>query len=474
MAIFPGAIATDANLYIAVDNLSTLLTDNPLTIGATTVNVADASLFPTVGFISIDAEIIFYTGKTATSFTGCTRGSLGTIAATHALNAQVDHNVVSAHHNAPKDEIIAIETHIDTVIGRDTLKLKAPDGTAAAPAYTFAADQSVGLYRESANALGFSSAGSLRARLFGDQFEMSDGSATSPAWTFRQDVNTGMYRVGADIVGFATAGILRWQITDDGTLAVLGGSAHRLLNSAGTATAPSYSFNVSGSTSTGMYSSIVGNLEFAASGSRMFYLSPGIFSVDNGVQVQIPDGLVSAPSQSFSNDPDSGMYRIGANNIAIGTGGIRAIEITSAQAVRIKGTATNDSAVAGDVGEYYESAVGSASAPATGTYDDKTSISIPAGDWLVFGCLYVDSGAATVTSAVVGLSTTSGNSGAGLIVAKNAGYQGGLASARAETLTAGPHRVSLASTTTYYLKQRVDYAGGTPNTQGFMYAIRSR
>lgn len=120
MAIFPGAIATDANLYIAVDNLSTLLTDNPLTSGATTVNVASSTLFPMVGFISIDAEIIFYSGKTATSFTGCTRGTLGTIAAAHVLNSQVDHNVISAHHNAPKDEIIAVEQFISDHIGLAT------------------------------------------------------------------------------------------------------------------------------------------------------------------------------------------------------------------------------------------------------------------------------------------------------------------------------------------------------------------
>lgn len=117
MAIFPGAIATDSDLYIAVNNQSTLLTDNPLTIGATTVNVISTTGFPAVGFISIDAEIIKYTGITATSFTGCTRGADGTTAASHLLNAQVDHNVIAAHHNAPKDEIIAIETMLNAKLG---------------------------------------------------------------------------------------------------------------------------------------------------------------------------------------------------------------------------------------------------------------------------------------------------------------------------------------------------------------------
>jgi hypothetical protein len=41
-------------------------------------------------YIRIDDEIIAYTGVTATSFTGCTRGSLGTTAATHDNDASVD------------------------------------------------------------------------------------------------------------------------------------------------------------------------------------------------------------------------------------------------------------------------------------------------------------------------------------------------------------------------------------------------
>lgn len=120
MAAFPTSVATDSDLYVAVNATSTQLSDNPLTVGATTVNVVSAAAFPTVGFISIDNEIIKYTGKTATSFTGCTRGADGTAAASHVQNSQVFHNVIAAHHNAPKDEIIATQQFIDTHIGRST------------------------------------------------------------------------------------------------------------------------------------------------------------------------------------------------------------------------------------------------------------------------------------------------------------------------------------------------------------------
>ena len=52
---------------------------------ATTINVASTTSFPAAGTIQIEWEIITYTGKTATSFTGCTRGTNGSIASFHAV-----------------------------------------------------------------------------------------------------------------------------------------------------------------------------------------------------------------------------------------------------------------------------------------------------------------------------------------------------------------------------------------------------
>lgn len=41
------------------------------------------------------------------------------------------------------------------------------------------------------------------------------------------------------------------------------------------------------------------------------------------------DGTVGAPSHSFLNDTDSGMYRIGANNIALGVAGAKVLDISA-------------------------------------------------------------------------------------------------------------------------------------------------
>lgn len=65
----------------------------PATGIAVTLTVEATALFPTatagVLYLKIDDEVISYTGKTATTFTGCSRGQLGTVAAAHSADAQV-------------------------------------------------------------------------------------------------------------------------------------------------------------------------------------------------------------------------------------------------------------------------------------------------------------------------------------------------------------------------------------------------
>lgn len=74
----------------AADDTVTLINDGSgLTAAATTVTVDSAANFTTTGYIKINNEIIEYTGKTSTTFTGLIRGSLSTTAAAHADNDAV-------------------------------------------------------------------------------------------------------------------------------------------------------------------------------------------------------------------------------------------------------------------------------------------------------------------------------------------------------------------------------------------------
>src|SRR4030067_348220 len=68
---------------------ATTVTDNPLTSGATTINVGSTAGYASYGRIMIDRELIDYTGTTANSFTGALRGRDGTTAVSHANGTRV-------------------------------------------------------------------------------------------------------------------------------------------------------------------------------------------------------------------------------------------------------------------------------------------------------------------------------------------------------------------------------------------------
>ena len=63
---------------------------SPATQNDTTINVVSTSGFSSVGAIFIEAELITYTGKTATSFTGCTRGAAGSPNKAHSSGVAVN------------------------------------------------------------------------------------------------------------------------------------------------------------------------------------------------------------------------------------------------------------------------------------------------------------------------------------------------------------------------------------------------
>ena len=74
----------------AYDNTSSSTTlDGAIDASLTTVTVDSTTGFEDIGTITIDTEKISYTAKTATTFTGCTRGADSTTAASHLDNITV-------------------------------------------------------------------------------------------------------------------------------------------------------------------------------------------------------------------------------------------------------------------------------------------------------------------------------------------------------------------------------------------------
>jgi hypothetical protein len=119
MANYPGSASTDANLFIAVDypvNQSTL--NGNINSSVTTISLASTSYFPSAGgYVTIDSELISYTGVVSNTLTGCTRGVGGTTAASHTSGVPVVATVVAEHHNVLKNEIEAIETDLVAAYG---------------------------------------------------------------------------------------------------------------------------------------------------------------------------------------------------------------------------------------------------------------------------------------------------------------------------------------------------------------------
>ena len=54
-----------------------------LTAADTDISLVDTTSYPATGYIQIDTEVMIYTGNSGNTLTGCTRGALGTTAATH-------------------------------------------------------------------------------------------------------------------------------------------------------------------------------------------------------------------------------------------------------------------------------------------------------------------------------------------------------------------------------------------------------
>jgi hypothetical protein len=113
--------------------------------------------------------------------------------------------------------------------------------------------------------------------------------------------------------------------------------------------------------------------------------------------------------------------------------------------------------------------------PATGTYGDLTSVELTAGSWLVFAQFRINAATGTgLTNFVAGVSTTSGNSSAGLSVGDNALEINtpALSANERRTVTLVPVYATVTNTTTYYLKMTATYTGGQPVATGKLLAVR--
>jgi hypothetical protein len=172
----------------------------------------------------------------------------------------------------------------------------------------------------------------------------------------------------------------------------------------------------------------------------------------------------------------SGVASSGANSNITSLSGVTAINTPGG--IDIKGTNTNDSAAAGDVGEYIESSVlvGSAVNLTSDVAANVTSISLTAGDWDVsaIGRIHANNASTSFTQGLASISATSATLdavnqvntfSAAAVPGNGVNYA---------ALGVPSTRISLAATTTIYLVCRAKFTVSTAQAYGVISARRVR
>jgi hypothetical protein len=166
---------------------------------------------------------------------------------------------------------------------------------------------------------------------------------------------------------------------------------------------------------------------------------------------------------------------IGFSNVTQTASGL----VTSAG--QLLGTNTNDSAIAGNVGELLQSKVlvASATALTTNTAKDVTTITLTAGDWDVWGWVGITGTTAVIDILTASLSTTlntlsgADTGGNTQIVQSSAIIDPNIVDVIVATPML-PVTVANGATTTYHLVTRARFGSGTASAYGWLQARRRR
>lgn len=218
----------------------------------------------------------------------------------------------------------------------------------------------------------------------------------------------------------------------------------------------------------------------------------GLHTFTGGVTVAPPSGDTNVSLNSpLSTNQANIVYQAagttkwivgkdGSNNFAVwdqAFGADAIAVVTNGGGVRLRGTNTNDSAAAGNIGEYISSTVvlGSAVSLTNNTPANVTSISLTAGDWdvsctlnlttvnITTGSVNIIGSISTTTATLDGTDTRESSLPLG------SGPIGG--SAR---IVVGPSRFSLSATTTIFMVAEVSFTGGSCSAYGTIRARRMR
>jgi len=148
-----------------------------------------------------------------------------------------------------------------------------------------------------------------------------NGTAAAPSIYFKDSgTDTGIFSPGTDQVGITTGGAVRLTTS---TTAFTGTLPWQGQN--GTAAAPALSF--SGDPNTGVYNVGADNIGVSTNGTLRFDVSTT--AITSTLPVVYPLGAVATPSITFTGDLNTGIWSPAADTIAFSEGGAEAMRIDS-------------------------------------------------------------------------------------------------------------------------------------------------
>lgn len=143
---YPAALDDATSLIRVVNIASSTIGAGGVTNVATTVPVTDTTTFASDGVAWCGTEAISYTGKTGTTLTGCVRGFDSTTAASHAAGDPIYGDIItSAHHEALRSAVIALETALGPTDGAMAARALKDRGGQVYNAVAYGADPTGGV-----------------------------------------------------------------------------------------------------------------------------------------------------------------------------------------------------------------------------------------------------------------------------------------------------------------------------------------
>ena len=226
----------------------------------------------------------------------------------------------------PDTTIAALNTEVTdftTLLGSSTAQIRLPDGSLAVPSLAFASDQDTGARLNSAGYFQIVAGGVAAAQFSAEGLQISlgqllagNGTVGAPALSAAEDLNTGLYFPTADTLAVSLAGSLHSTFNSTG-IVLNTGVIH---TKDGSVSAPGYGF--ADDPNSGLYRIGTDNIGITTAGSLRWSInSSGHLVSASGLQILGADGSLSNPTYAFSTDPDTGIRLNTAGYLSIVAGG---------------------------------------------------------------------------------------------------------------------------------------------------------